>query len=382
LGARGSDGAAGTIGSNTDGSLTGGDASDGTSNAAVAAFLFTFPNGDNQGFVLDTDGSGNIAGVEAGAAIDFTGDNTMGSPSTTPAGSIKVAGTFTNYDQYFLSSVALAPWVDATGKTIHAWVTVDVGAGTKTRFVAQLQASSEQSHLATGAITPLTAGTWSELMLDLTNQTAPFDASRLTRITVLLGTGASPDGGAFEGPVAATFHFDTITDGSGGRRPGPLDSTFEKDTLGYAISGTTPTAPGLSFDPTEGDPTAGSLKVEATFTNAEQSVDVYTAFSPPPFQGSRLHARVRFDSGNFPVYAQMYASDPLGSSVVGDRTPLSLGVWADVTFDLAAAAAQIELFLTPQTSGLGIALVADSPDGGAFPGNAGAVFHVDSITAE
>jgi hypothetical protein len=380
-------GSGGAAGSHTDGGTDATDASDG--GAGTAAFLFSFDT-NTQGWGVNTFGTGNLGAIDGGAPPAITWDGTVGSPTTTPAGSLKVTGTFTEYGQYILTSVGIAPWVDATGKTAHAMIRLDAGdAGAGTTFTANLQANSDGYHGIGGATVTLTAGTWTDVTLNFAGHAAPFDASKIIQLTIQLSDPASADGAAFPGPISPTFHIDTITDGSGLPAPPLLSHTFDKDTLGYTASGNAAladggTGPTLTWDSAEGNPANGSLKVTATFTDYDQTVDVVSQISPlVNLTGKIVHVQVRCDSGALNGFAQIHGSTTTGY-VYGSGQAKGLTAsttWTDLALDPTTITTSG--WDTTKLIQLGVQFgPGGRPDGGTFPGPISVVVHVDSFIAQ
>ena len=152
-----------------------------------AAFSYTFDK-NTQGFALNTfnGNGGNLLAVEGGSPPTLTWDSSVGSPSTTPTGSLKVDATFTGYSQFVQAAVNITPTIDATGKSVHAFILLDKEDGGATwPGSVQLSASTGSTYNGFAPITAsLTPGTWKEVVLPLTGQAAPFDPSQLIQIGV------------------------------------------------------------------------------------------------------------------------------------------------------------------------------------------------------
>jgi hypothetical protein len=388
-------GSGGTGGTHTDGGLDGShDASDG--GAGTAAFLFTFDT-DIQGWYLNSYGTGNLgATVDGSSAASLSWDTAVGSPTTTPTGSLKVTGDFTDYGQDILASVDIHPWVDASGgRTAHAWVLLDADdAGAGTTFTASLQSNSDGFKFAGGPAATLTAGTWTEINLPLTAVSGGFDPSKVIQLTVQISDATKTDGSAaFAGPINATFHIDTVSDGSGGAPPPALSHTFDKDTLGYTASANpAPTVDGgtgvvanVTWDSAVGNPAPGSLMLTATFNDYGQIADVNTAISPPVnLTGKTVHVKVRLDSGAFNGFAQIHASSTGYKFGSGGASGLSVSTtWTDLTLDPVMAHTGNAMFDETQVIQLGVQFGTGSrPDGGVFAGPVTAVFHIDSFVEQ
>jgi hypothetical protein len=379
-------GAGGHGGANTDGGTT----------PPVASFLYTFDT-SAQGFVLNTLATGgNLAIItpDGGTLPAVVWDGAAGDPSS---GSLQVTADFTDYNQFVQSTIDLSPPINATGKTIHVFVRLDSGA-----FLggAQILAQSAGDHAAPASTpTTLTAGsTWKELTLDLTAAhaaSAAFDPSQLTEISIQLTTGSKPTGAGAFVPVNATFHIDSVTDGSGGTQPPILSHTFDTSLQGYVAESSVVDAgvpPVLTWDSAVGDPSPGSLELTSDFTDYNQTTDVAVTIAPlANLTGKVLHAKVRLDANDggasFPAgYVQLHASSNSGTAYIyasGPGTPLTAGVWTDVSFDLAApnfAQAGFDPSLIVDV-GLQIGTGAQ-PAGQTFPGPQLLTFHIDSIVAQ
>ena len=89
-----------------------------------------------------------------------------------------------------------------------------------------------------------------------------------------------------------------------------LAATYATDGGGadaQVFDGGVVTAPTLTFDSVVGSPTAGSLKVTATFTDCAQYVDATVTLSPTlSLTGKTLHGRLQVTSGDFSGGAQLH----------------------------------------------------------------------------
>ena len=133
----------------------------------------------------------------------------------------------------------------------------------------------------------------------------------------------------------------------GGRVP-EVHYTFDHGTEGWGIGhrddregGVLPT---LGFADAEGDPSAGALRLTATFTDSGQHAVADVDFAPPglDLSGKTIHARVRlvsgtFASGSVALYA-CSAGSPCPAPPGLDAASLAAGVWAPLALDLGAAA--------------------------------------------
>jgi hypothetical protein len=389
-------GASGTGGAAAGAGGHGGANTDGGTTPPVASFLYTFDTGA-QGFVLNTLATGgNLAIItpDGGTLPAVTWDGAAGDPSN---GSLQVTADFTDYSQFVQSTIDLSPPINATGKTIHVFVRLDSGA-----FLggAQILAQSAGGHAAPASTsTTLTAGTtWKELTLDLTAAhaaSAAFDPSQLTEISIQLTTGSKPTGAGAFVPVNATFHIDSVTDGSGGTQPPILSHTFDTSVQGYVAETSVVDAgvpPVLAWDSTVGDPSPGSLELTNDFTDYNQTTDVAVTTAPlANLTGKILHAKVRLDANDagatFPAgFVQLHASSNSGTAYIyasGPGTPLTAGVWTDVSFDLSAPNFAQAGFDPSLIVDVGLQLgTGGQPAGQTFPGPQRLTFHIDSIVAQ
>jgi hypothetical protein len=387
-GANGGSGGAKTDGgTNTDGG------------AQYSAFSFTFDS-DTQGFGFNkfspSDGSTNLAAGDSSAPPALSWDSSVGDPNN---GSLEIQATFTGYRQFVQASVGVAPVIDPTGRTASVFVMLDKQDGGPSLPVgAQLEMNSTNfSGFAGTSYTPLTAGTWTKLTLPLTKSSS-FDPSQIDQIAVQFITESMPDGGpAFGSPVHATFHVDTLTDGSGAPLPPPVYYTFDTSTQGWGIatSITTPdggTAPSVSWDPANGID-GGSLKASVEFTGYQQNFSVQV--NPQPFvnlTNKTITAHIKLDSGALPAgtsnYVQLhvssgntfvYANSPTGSSF----TSTSAGTYMTLTFNLGTGFTPPTGFDATQISQIGIQVGINSgPDGGTFPTPTPLTFHIDSVISQ
>jgi hypothetical protein len=128
------------------------------------------------------------------------------------------------------------------------------------------------------------------------------------------GTGGSgaggTSGGTASGPIKGT-PIATFMSTLDGFQLNPYHDTGSKN-LADPMSGASP-APTFSVDMNEGSPDPGSFKVTATYSAANQYVDVQKNMMTTPgnWAGRTLHVRVKVASGNFMGGAQVYVlTDP------------------------------------------------------------------------
>jgi hypothetical protein len=379
-------GAGGAAGSNTDGG------------AATAAFDFSFDK-NVEGFSLNTYNSGgNLADADGGSKVTLSWDNTVGSPGSSPLGSLKLDATFTDYNQYALISTGTQPWINGTGKTAQVWVLLDaIDGGHSFAGGIQLEAASGTSYAgAYGAYTTLTPGTWKEITLPLT-ASGSFDPAQLIQFSVNFGTGSKPDGGTFAGPVHAVFHIDSLSDG--GTPPAPLapNATFDKNTQGFTVAANghpdgaaTPT---LTWDGTTGQPAspAGSIETTLPFNNYVQSYFIQSSVQPTAdLSGKTLHANVMLDkvdggASSIPGgYVQLFVQSNGYKFAQGAGAGLTAGQWTALTMTVSTPNGTPATGYDPtQIIQVGVQIgTGGMPDGGTFGAEIMPRIHIDSIVAQ
>lgn len=337
----------------------------------------------------------NLAAAEAGALPTLAFDATSGNPAP---GAMKLSATFTDYRQFVDVVLNPQPVLNLAGRTIHA--KVRLSSGTLPSGVgATLHVGTGASFAyGAGAYTTLVAGSWTDLTIDLTKVTsAMFDPSVVAQIGIQIYSGdPQADAGTFPGPVDFVIQIDSITDSAAGTVvAAPVAYDFDIATEGFDLnryvsttqsnlaapgSGTTPT---VTFDSADGNPAPGSLKVSATFSGFKQFIDVTVNPSPAlNLAGKVLHAKVRLTSGTFEAGAGATLHASTGSGFVygaGPYTPLSFGVWTDLTLDLSTVTTVG--YDATQVVQLGVQFYSgDPPEAGTFAGPNTVVFHIDSIT--
>jgi hypothetical protein len=191
------------------------------------------------------------------------------------------------------------------------------------------------------------------------------------------GTGA---GGADAGVApAVNYTFTTTTQGwvlNNFEQTGNLDAPSSLD--GGIDGGVAPT---LTFDSTTGNPSPGSLKVTATFTDYNQYIDPIINFSSLDLTGKTLHAKVMLMSGTWPGYAVIHASST--STYIYDAKGyggLTAGAWTDLAFDLNTATTTG--WMASQVVQLGIQVGTGAPpDAGVkLPAPIPVVLFIDTVT--
>jgi hypothetical protein len=189
-------------------------------------------------------------------------------------------------------------------------------------------------------------------------------------------TGAAGSGSP--GPATFAYTFDTSLQGW---ELNAYADTNRKN-LAAPASGSTPT-PTLAWDGSTGDPTAGSLKATATFTDWKQFVDAMINVSPAKsIPGRVLRVRVKLVSGKFTGGAQIHANT--GSSyryAAGTWTTIASGQWVELTLDLDAAHAADSAFDPTMVVQVGVKFDTGG-DGGssAFGSAVAAVFQIDTFS--
>jgi hypothetical protein len=191
------------------------------------------------------------------------------------------------------------------------------------------------------------------------------------------GTGA---GGADAGVARAiNYTFDTAIQGwvlNNFPQAGNLDGPDALDG-GMLDGGVVPT---LTFDSAAGNPSPGSLKVTATFTDYNQYIDPIVNFSSMDLTGKTLHAKVMLMSGTWPGYAVIHASST--NTYIYDAKGyggLTAGTWTDLTFDLSTATSTG--FTAAQIVQIGIQVGTGAPpDAGVkLPAPIPVVLNIDTV---
>jgi hypothetical protein len=199
------------------------------------------------------------------------------------------------------------------------------------------------------------------------------------------------------------------TGGGAGGTPGLVNHLFNTDAEGFVLNnyadparinlagnymgdggidaGTA--APTLTWDSAVGNPSAGSLKITATWTNYDQYVDVVINQGQPTpgllnLAGKTLHAMVMLDSATLPPSfgVQLHASTGPNYSSYGNGafTTLTMGTWVPLTLDLSTVTSTgwdptMVVQIGVQLSSGGV-----PADAGTFGSPLTVTFHVDTIT--
>ncbi len=142
------------------------------------------------------------------------------------------------------------------------------------------------------------------------------------------------------------------------------------------------TAPLLEFDPDEGSPSAGSMRIVVPFSGANQYVEVqsYVFVVPQDWSGHALHVRIKVDAGStFNGLAQLYVDT--GVSYVAAATAVSLASgsdWQEIAMDLDHPMTVADRYSAKQVVLYGLQLDTGSAGAGAGP----VTFHVDSFSLD
>jgi hypothetical protein len=143
-------------------------------------------------------------------------------------------------------------------------------------------------------------------------------------------------------------------------------------------------APTLGFDPAEGSPNPGSLKVTVPFSGPNQYVDIqsYVFAVPQDWSGHTLHVRLKVDAGStFRGLAQLYVDT--GVSYVPAESSVNVAPgsqWQELAMDLShpMTTDPSGRFNPKQVVLYGLQLNSGSAGVNATP----ATFHVDSFALE
>ncbi len=179
------------------------------------------PNGHNLAGAYTMDGGVDAAPVPVDAGAGFVAPTlTFDSAVGSPAGSLKMTATFTDYNQYVDAIVNLSPTINLTGKTLHASFQVTSGAFS----------GGAQLHVGTGAtyngygqanITLAAPATFATVSFPILppgasnpGVNAGFDPTMVIQIGVQAYSGAPVADAAtyVNAGVPVTFNIDTITD--------------------------------------------------------------------------------------------------------------------------------------------------------------------------
>jgi hypothetical protein len=144
------------------------------------------------------------------------------------------------------------------------------------------------------------------------------------------------------------------------------------------------TAPLLAFDPDEGSPSPGSMKITVPYSGANQYVEVqsYVFVVPQDWSGHTLHARLKVDAGStFSGYAQLYVNT--GVSYIAAATAINLASGSDwqeiaMSLDHPMTVANPDRYSAKQVVLYGLQLGTGAAGAGAGP----VTFHVDSFSLE
>jgi hypothetical protein len=192
---------------------------------------------------------------------------------------------------------------------------------------------------------------------------------------VVLADGSAPLGGTpldtFDTEAAVDVGFE------------PYHDTTETNLADPAVVDAGP-APLLQFDPQEGSPSPGSMKVTVPFSGANQYVEIqsYVFVVPQDWSGHTLHVRLKVDAGStFHGVAQLYVDT--GVSYVAATTAVNLAPgssWQEIAMDLdhPLSVAAADRYSAKQVVLYGLQLNSGSAGAGAGP----ATFHLDSFSLD
>jgi hypothetical protein len=211
------------------------------------------------------------------------------------------------------------------------------------------------------------------------------------------GSGGHPGtgGGAADASVThvISYTFDTSTQGwMFSTYPDPISTNLTGAYVvdGGADGGVLPTdaavgdggapapTPTLAFDGTIGQPTAGSLKITAAFTDCKQYVDPGISLAIPVNVASKmLHARLQVTSGTFAGGAQLHVTTGTNFAYAAAQFPLAAsGTFGLATLDLSNPTGSVD---PAQVVGIGIQIFTG--DTCPYPGaGTPVVFNIDTIT--
>ena len=161
-------------------------------------------------------------------------------------------------------------------------------------------------------------------------------------------------------------------------------SNYDEPTNLAVHNGGTP--PTLTWDDTDGSPStpAGSLKVTAPYSGANQYVDIQSPTFPTTmlanWMGGKMHVRVKVDPGStFMGQIEPYVDTTSAFLFVGSSiNVMAGGGWYDYSFTLDSAMTHITGSDTKQVILYGVHI--GSGGGGANQGPV--TFHIDSFSVE
>ena len=164
----------------------------------------------------------------------------------------------------------------------------------------------------------------------------------------------------------------------------PYHDTAQTNLADPALVDGGGTAPLLQFDPDEGSPSPGSMKITVPYSGANQYVEVqsYVFAVPQDWSGQTLHARIKVDVGStFRGFAQLYVDT--GVSYVAAATAVNVAPgsdWQEIAMDLdhPLTVAAADRYSAKQVVLYGLQLNTGSAGAGAGP----VTFHVDSFSLD
>jgi hypothetical protein len=144
------------------------------------------------------------------------------------------------------------------------------------------------------------------------------------------------------------------------------------------------TAPLLAFDPDEGSPAPGSMKITVPYSGANQYVEVqsYVFVVPQDWSGHTLHARLKIDAGStFHGFAQLYVNTGVSYIAASSTVTLASGAdWQEIAMDLdhPMTVSIANRYSDKQVVLYGLQLNTGASGAGATP----VTFHVDSFSLD
>jgi hypothetical protein len=171
--------------------------------------------------------------------------------------------------------------------------------------------------------------------------------------------------------------------------------TFDSTTEGFAIeayhdlaqvnlgdpASVATTPPTISWDDTQGSPTAGSLKVTAPYSGASQYVDIQKSIQAMPqnWMGKTMHVRIKVTSGTFRGGVQLYAKT--GMAFVFGGTYINFGPgsnWQEFSLNVTSPMTIIPGYDPTRVFSFGLQLNTGSAGAAATP----VTFNIDSFSID
>jgi len=241
--------------------------------------------------------------------------------------------------------------------------------GTTTTTTGTTSATTGTASATTGTTSAVTGTTTTSAATGTTTTSSSSGSTSSSG-----GTDGGTDGSADGGGPNVNYTFDTTTQGW-------VINNFAAAGNVDTIDGGVP--PTLTWDSTVGNPSPGSLKLTATFTAYNQTVDAILNFpAAVDLTGKIVHAKVMTTSGTFTGFAVVHGSST--SAFVyqnGTFNAPSLGTWKDFVFDLSTATATG--WDSTKVEQIGVQFGTGSPQGDAavtFDTPQAVVFQIDTVT--